>query len=123
MDFKIVLEDGDTRDIDIPDKMPYRLGKKIRRKIRSRAVMRGGETIHEIDNPVALVADMTDLIVEEIVPQEFREFISEESADSLLELYYEQIQGKGAKKKSRGFVTSSATEQKQETPKLKKPSK
>lgn len=90
-DFEIRLNDGTSRIVEIPQYLPYEIGKKIRLKIRSKAK----DQVHEIENPIELIVDIQELLLNWILQDKGLQLkdITQETADRLYSVYDSQISG------------------------------
>lgn len=96
MKFEVSFKDGTAEEIDLPKKLPWKVGKKCRRKLKSK--VKGNQERQEIemDNPLDKLTAIQEVLVEELLGDKVdTDKISTETVDRLGDEYWSQIQKKG----------------------------
>lgn len=94
IDFKFDTVDGTEHTKEIPKFLAFRLAQQLRNKIKGR-VNKDGEM--ETENALQTLTSIQEDLLKRFLP-EYIDTITSESADRLLEYYYEQINGRDKKK-------------------------
>jgi hypothetical protein len=103
VDFEIKFIDNKTKMVTLPDLLPRRVGRLLRRSLNVSAETKQGKVQDvKIENMGTLLTDMQDIIVDNFLKeylseQEYKD-LSMESADEVLEFYWSQLQGELKKK-------------------------
>ena len=106
MKFDLQMSDGNKVSIEIPKFLPYTTGRKIRSAVQSVMTVDGKEQKNTINNPTSVLGDIQDILLEDLIPEQYRKAVDLSTLDRLYIEYEPQIQGE-IKKKSHKSTTCS----------------
>jgi len=95
MNFEVEFQDGTTKEVEIPKHLPFRVGKKCRRKLKSVVEGNQNKAQMKMENPLDKITDIDEVLVEELLGNKVdTDKITTRTADRLGEQYWDEIQQK-----------------------------
>jgi len=107
---KVQLTDGTKENINVPQHLPWKVGKKVRETLDVDLEMQDGKRKVTINNSTKQMSKVQDIIVTNVVPEEHQGKLSTQAVDKICDRYWPEIQKKMSKSMNQKSNTSSKQE-------------